>query len=95
MKKALFLVLIFLSFSSIKLYPAQPVVEVPPLLPEEQLELYEDSEGLFVLMVMDYYDIAVALRSQLNMLGQPPQTKFFPPSFEDLEDLDLEVIKKY
>lgn len=86
---------LFLFFIAIPLLAADPVVELNSLPPDEQLELYEDSEGLFVQKVMEYYDAAVSLRSQIQIMGHKPQTDVYPPSFEEMQDMDVLTIKKY
>lgn len=93
--KAFIIAILFMLTGTAILDAAEPVVEVPPLPPQNQLELYEDSEGLFAIMIMDYYQRAVALETQLLMMGVKPSQKIFPPTFEELEDLDARVIKKY
>lgn len=87
----IFFMLIQLNIS----YSAKPVVELEPLLPNDQLELYEDSDNLFALKVMQYFRTAEAYRVQLILSGQNPAVSLYPPTIEELEELDIKIIKKY
>lgn len=88
------LVLICFTIAS-NLYSAKPVIEVGTLLPEEQLEYYEDSDELFAMKVMEYYQAALTLSVQLEMMGQMPEVVVTPPSIEQLEDLEVDIIIEY
>jgi hypothetical protein len=74
---------------------AEPVIKVGDLPSDEKLEFFEESEELFSLKLLEYYDKAIALKTQIILLGAEPRTKFSPPSFEELSDQDIELIKKY
>ncbi len=94
MKNLLFLTLL-LTFSYFALDAAQPLVELKDLPPDEKLEFYEESEELFVDKVLEYYNYVLAFKTQLDMLGVDTKIKFSSPTYEELTDLDLKVIKKY
>lgn len=87
-----YLLLILLS---INLLAMDPVVKVPQLPGDIQLEAYEESEELFVSKVMEYYEIAVMYKSQIENLGLKPDQRIVPPSLEELNDMELDVIIKY
>jgi hypothetical protein len=98
MKKSIIFILLLLAISASALSTAtaiKPVKEVPPLPSPVQLEYYEDSEELFTYKVMEYYEIAVALRSQIESLGMTPKIKFNSPSLEELGDQEVALIVKY
>lgn len=86
---------ILLLLMSVNLMAMKPVVEVPQLPGDIQLEAYEESEELFVSKVMEYYQIAVMYKSQLASLAIKPDEKVIPPSLEELNDMELDVIIKY
>ena len=93
--RKLILILITSFLSAWLINAAEPVVETPPLPPDSELELYEDSEGLFTKLIMDYYNTAMELKNQLVFLGYEPVIKFSAPTFDQLEDLDIKYIKRY
>lgn len=88
------LAIIFI-FCSYIVFAAKPIVEVPNLPDKAELELYEESEGLFSMQVMEYYKIAVALESQLKIFGIIPKTILKHPLFEELEDMDIKTLQKF
>jgi hypothetical protein len=93
MKKVLLLIFMLLSVQIIK--AAKPVVEVPDLPANSELELYEESEGIFALKILELYKNSVALETQLKLNGITPKTKVIQPTIEELEDMDIKIIKKY
>lgn len=93
MNKTMVLIVLFLSTSFIE--AAKPVLEVPNLPNKSELELYEESEGLFAMKLLEYYKMAVALEIQLKILGVDSETKSVQPVFEELEDMDIKTLRKY
>lgn len=79
----------------ISLNAAEPIIKISPLPPNAELEMYEDSEGLFTQKTLDYYKAAVLLESQLKMMGLEPATETFPPTLEELQDVDVALLKKF
>lgn len=77
------------------LLAAKPVIEVPNLPQSSELELYEDSEGLFTMKILEYYKIAVALETQLRILGVKPSVNPVLPTYEELEDMEVSLFRKY
>lgn len=77
------------------LFAAKPVIDVPDLPPDEKLEPFEYDDEVYVPKVLEAYSWCVALTAQLDMLGVEPVTKVFEPTYDDLADLELDVIKKY
>lgn len=86
---------LFLFFFISKVFAVQPVVEVNELPTDEQLEAYELTEEIFSIKVMEYYNDALILKTQLELLGEEPIEKLSEPSYEELTDLELDVIVKY
>lgn len=93
MKKILVLIGLILATSFTE--AAKPIVDVPNLPQKSELELYEESEGLFAIKVIEYYKMAVALESQLRILGVVPINQPIQPIFEELEDMDIKILRKY
>lgn len=94
MKIKLLLMLSFLLLCS-QVYAAEPIVEVPALPTGAALEIYEDSEELFALKTLEYYKIAVALESQLLLMGISPDKAINQPTLEELQDMDTKTLKKF
>jgi len=90
-----FKLLIILLFTNIGIYAAEPLVKVPDLEDNNTLELYEDSEGLFSIKVIQFYRMAVILETQLKLMGIVPKTKVLNPTYEEFEELDKKIIKVY
>ncbi len=93
MKSMLIVLSLFLIGS--QLFAAKPIVKVSVPESKQTLELYEDSEGLFAMKVMEYYKMALMLETQLQLMGIDTKIKSIQPTFEELEDLDYKVITKY
>lgn len=74
---------------------AEPIVEVPVLPTGEQLEVYEDSEELFAIKLLEYYRLAAVLETQLDMMGVQPSYTAPVPTLEQLADADGKVLQKY
>jgi hypothetical protein len=89
---AAFFLLFFYSFI---LSAAEPAVPLRPLPPDDQLELYEESEELFQMKVMEFYEAALTYKIQMSLLGHTSNINVFPPTLDELTDLDVEVIKQY
>lgn len=77
------------------LFAAEPIIKVAVPESKQVLELYEDSDGLFAMKVMEYYKNALMLETQLKMMGIESKTKAIQPTFEEFEDLEYKVILKY
>ncbi|HRP02709.1 MAG TPA: hypothetical protein PLE30_08685 [Candidatus Kapabacteria bacterium] len=88
-------VLLLFSFCTLQMFSAIPVVEVQNPDSKQILELYEDSEELFAMKVIDYYKTALMLETQLKVLGIDTKAKAIQPTMEELEELDYKVIVKY
>lgn len=86
------LILILLNLNLLAIEPAVKITELPQ---NEVLEAYEESEELFAMKVMEYYQASVILSTQLNSLGFVPDEKFKAPSFEQLSDMELDLIIRY
>ncbi len=89
------IIILFLLVSLGVGYAAEPVIDVPDLPPDEKLEPFEYDDEVYVPKVLEAYSWCVALTAQLNMLGVEPVTKVFEPTYDDIADLELDVIKKY
>jgi len=88
------LLLIFLLLN-VKSYSAEPIIDVAKLPSDAVLEAYEENDALFTLAVLRYYENAVILKTQLELLGESVRQKIQPPSYEALNDLELDLIIKY
>lgn len=91
----LLLVLLAALLSLTTIHAAEPIVEVVPLPTGSELELYEDSEGLFALKLIEYYKAAVALETQLLMMGLQPDNRIAPPTLDDLQDMEIRTLRRY
>jgi hypothetical protein len=80
---------------AIPIFAIQPIVNVGDLPNDSQLEAYELSEEIFSMKVLEYYNKALMLKSQIQINGEVPLVKLTEPSFEELSDLELDVIIKY
>ncbi len=76
-------------------FAAEPIVKVEPLPSSAELELYEDSEGLFALKVLEYYKAAISLEAQLKMMDLEPTNRLAAPTIDELQDMDLRTLKRY
>jgi hypothetical protein len=74
-------------------FAAKPVVELGELLPDNQLENYENDEMLYSMKIMEYYEKALMLETQLRLMGIEPETPAIMPTLEELEDLELRTLK--
>jgi hypothetical protein len=92
MKNLLFLLLMTVSLS---VFAAKPVIDVPALPPDEKLEPFEYDDEVYVPKVLEAYGWCIILQTQLEILGVEPVTKIYEPTYDDLADLELDVIKKY
>lgn len=88
-------VIIILAVGFNFLYSAEPLIKVGQLPPDEQLELYEDSEELYAIKVLEYFYAAAVLRTQLILSGRENVREIFPPTLEELTEPDIEVIRRY
>ena len=89
-----YIILIFIIIAT-PLWGAKPIITVPELSQTLEIELYEESEGLFALKLLEYYKMAVILETQLKILGVESQNKALQPVFEEFEDMELKILKKY
>ncbi len=76
-------------------YAAEPIVKVEALPSGNELEMYEDSENLFAMKILEYYKFAVALETQLRIMGLEPTSRVFAPTLEELEDTDIRTLRKF
>ncbi len=77
------------------LFSAEPLIKIGQLPPDEQLELFEESEELYAMKLMEYFHSAVVLRTQLILSSKENIREIFPPTLEELSEPDIEVLKKY
>ena len=89
------LILWMLAIISTPLWSAVPIITVPEISSTLEIELYEDSQGLFAMKLMEYYKMAVILETQLKILGVEAKNKAKQPVFEELEDMELNILRKY
>jgi NTP pyrophosphatase (non-canonical NTP hydrolase) len=80
---------------NLNLYSLEPAVKVMDLPQNDVLEAYEESEELFAMKVLEYYQTAIILSTQLNSIGVTPDEKVKAPSFEQLSDMELDLIIRY
>ncbi len=72
---------------------AEPIIKLPPLPDANVIELYEDSEELFAMKVLEYYQYAVAYRSQIQLWDTDKDVPTVQqPTLEDLTSTDADVI---
>ena len=83
--KILLTATVFLLMSAF-LKAAEPVVQLEPLPPDNQLEKYEDSEELFAIKLLEYYQKALILQTQLELMGLKPEVRPVQPTLEELQD---------
>ncbi len=76
-------------------FGAEPILKVSALPSDSELEMYEESEGLFALKVLELYRACIILETQLSLMGIEAKSKVFQPTFEELEDMDFRIIRKY
>lgn len=89
-------VLIILAFFiSLKLFAAEPFIELPPLPSNNELEIYEESDALFALKVLEYYRLAVLYEAQLKMMGLSPSNPTAVPTLDELTDADQRTLRRY
>lgn len=93
MKSIIYGILLLMVFSFLN--AAEPVINVPDLPPEEKLEPFELDDEVFIPKVLEAYGWAVTLQTQLEILGVEPKTKVFPPAYDELIELDAEIISSY
>lgn len=74
---------------------AEPITNVNPLPYGAELELYEDSEGLFALKILEYYRAAVALETQLKSMGIEPTNNIAAPTIDELQDTEIRTLKRF
>jgi len=94
-KRTFFIILLFVFLDSINLYSAEPIVKLEPFPGRQQLEPYEDNEDLFAMMLLDYFQTAVILQSQLLHWNIEPEIRVSAPMLEDISSLEISVLKKY
>lgn len=78
-------------------YSAEPILELPPQPTGKQLELFEDSDELFALELMKYYNYALTYQIQY-MLFNPVEeiTKRVPePTLEQITDAEAKTLAFY
>lgn len=88
----IYLLLILLNLNLLSLQPEVKVAEIPS---SEVLEAYEESEELFTMKVMEYYQNALILSTQLKSMGFIPDENVKSPSLEQLTDMELDLIVRY
>ncbi len=93
--RTILLILIISALTAAKSFSAKPIIEVPELPPDEQLEMYTVTDNMFTVKLLEYYEMAAMLYSQLKYYGVEPKTRLIKPTFDDLLELDVPMIKKY
>lgn len=86
---------LILILATVCLFSVEPIIKVPDLPSDESLEAFELTEEIFTVKVMEYYNIAKTLESQIKLLGYKPIEDLKNPSYEELTDLELDVIVKF
>jgi len=91
--KCIFIILVF--FVSFRLFAAEPIVELPPLPSGNELEIYEESDALFALKVLEYYRLALLYEAQLKIMGLTPSNPTAVPSLDELTEADQRTLRRY
>jgi len=94
MYKSIYILLILL-LSQSRIFAAQPIVKVEPLPSGNELEIYEDSENLFAMKILEYYKLSIALETQIRIMGLESATRVISPTLEELEDTDIRTLRKF
>lgn len=89
MKKLLVFILLLGHFS---IFAAEPIVQIPQL---PSKEAFDNPEEFFTIKTLEYLSYAIALQTQIMMLGKKPEVQVSIPTFEQLSDQDYNLIKKY
>ena len=76
--------LLFIICFSLNLFAVKPLTEKPFLPSKYFIEFYEDSPELFAMIVMEYYQKAIILKTQLEMLGQKATQEISAPTVEEI-----------
>lgn len=66
--RLIFIIFLFLGINW-NLFSAVPIIKVNVPESKQTLELYEDSDALFAMKIMEYYKNALMLETQLKMMG--------------------------
>ena len=91
--KCIFIILAF--FVSFRLFAAEPIVELPPLPSGNELEIYEESDALFALKMLEYYRLALLYEAQLKIMGFTPSNPTAVPSLDELTEADQRTLRRY
>ncbi len=79
-----------------KSFAAEPIVKLPSIPDIAVLELYEDSEELFAMKVLEYYQYAVAYRAQMQIWNPGEKLPAIQqPTLDELTSTDVDIIVKY
>lgn len=82
---------------------AIPIISVPPLPQGDRFEIYEDTEELYVMKLMEYVQYAIILKTQYDIMkseesDNPQSYRMYPletPSYEEITDMELSTIVRY
>lgn len=82
-------------FYSEKVVAETPVIPLPEFPSGSALEMYEDSDELYALKLIEYYKIATVYQTQLMIIGDTNKLVVNQPSLEEITDNDTKILKQY
>ncbi len=85
-------IILILLLGYMNLSAAKPIVQIPSL-PNE--EAFDTPEEMFTIKTLEYLSYAIALQTQILMLGDIPKVKFSLPTYEQLSDQEYSLIRQY
>ncbi len=92
--KCLIMLALFIGISNNKAFSAEPLVFVPPLPTEEQLEIFSETEAIYAYQLLELTKMSIVLSTQLQLITNTTEKITDMPTLDQISSLEEEYLKQ-
>lgn len=91
--KSLLMLAFLIMFSNNKAFSSEPLVFVPPLPTEEQLEVFSETEAIYAYQLLELTKMSIVLSTQLQLITNTTENITDMPTLDQISSLEEDYLK--
>lgn len=92
--KCLLMLALFIVISNNKAFSSEPLVFVPPLPTDEQLEVFSETEAIYAYQLLELTKMSIVLSTQLQLITNTTEKITDMPTLDQISSLEEEYLKE-
>lgn len=92
--KCLLMLVLFIVISNNKALSSEPLVFVPPLPTDEQLEVFSETEAIYAYQLLELTKMSIVLSTQLQLITNTTEKITDMPTLDQISSLEEEYLKE-